>query len=159
MMCTVRCPFLSDCVHMRTIKHPCPFITQNTNGLHLLCYSGSVPKECAFLSWTMSFFYEVDSVAMVDTENHLADSYRCHKRGPLIPAVKYKEGISHLMCLSLCQFCLLTQCYDSQYYFITRFHFKHMLDSSGWWLNKADSNTNPGWNGFSQDNHPKRKST
>lgn len=32
-------------------------------------------------------FNEVDSVVMVDTENHLAVSYPCHKRGLLSPAV------------------------------------------------------------------------
>lgn len=32
-------------------------------------------------------FNEVDSVVMVDTENHLAGPYPCHKRGLRSPAV------------------------------------------------------------------------
>lgn len=40
---------------------------------------------------------------MVDTRSHLATSYPCHHRGLLSPAVKYKQGISHLMCLTLSQ--------------------------------------------------------
>lgn len=36
-------------------------------------------------------FNEVDSVVMDDTENHLATSYPCHKKGLLSPAVKYNR--------------------------------------------------------------------
>lgn len=52
-------------------------------------------------------FNEVESVVTVDAENHLVTSYPCYKRGLLSPAVKYKQGVLHLMCLTLCQLCLL----------------------------------------------------
>lgn len=48
-------------------------------------------------------FNEGDSVVMVGTRSHLVTSYPCHDRGLLSPAVKYKQGISHLMSLTLCQ--------------------------------------------------------
>lgn len=40
---------------------------------------------------------------MVDMRSHLVTSYPCHDRGLLSLSVKYKQGISHLMCLTLCQ--------------------------------------------------------
>ncbi|KAJ4935708.1 hypothetical protein JOQ06_017237 [Pogonophryne albipinna] len=43
---------------------------------------------------------EVDSV-MDDTENHLATMYQCHKnRSPQPSCEKYKQGISHRMCMT-----------------------------------------------------------
>lgn len=38
---------------------------------------------------------------MVDMRSHLVTSYPCHDRGLLSPAVKYKQGISHLVSDSL----------------------------------------------------------
>lgn len=76
----------------QTFSHCCSAIL-DLNPKNVL----SSPGQC--------HFNEVDSVVMVDTQNHLATLYPCHKRGLLSPAVKYKQGISHLMCRTPCQLC------------------------------------------------------
>lgn len=89
-------------VLMRAIKRRCTFIAQDTERFSHCCSAIlDLDPENVLSSPGQCHFNEVDSVVMVDTENHLATSYP----SLLSPAVKYKQGISHLMCLRLCQFC------------------------------------------------------
>lgn len=70
---------------------------------------------------------------MVDTRSHLATSYPCHHRGLLSPAVKYKQGISHLMCLTLSQvFPPLMQTTDFFFFWMAAW-------SQGGYIEKAES--------------------
>lgn len=56
-VCTCKHTECVNHVHMRALKRHCTFIAQNTNAFSHCCFAilDLDPKECAFLSWTMSF--------------------------------------------------------------------------------------------------------
>lgn len=108
-----------DRVHERSKKTQHIYSTEYQAFCHCCFAILSLDPKNVLSSPGQCHFNEVDSVVMADTENHLATSYPSHKRGLLRPAVKYKQGISHLMCLTLCQLCPFFHHHFTSYFIIT----------------------------------------